>query len=372
MPLGKSRRKPLALALALPAAAVLLVSGLQAGPASAGPAGARSAGEPATGRGCSSYGNVTLDTTRNTTTGLYELNDPKRGNHKTYDMNGATTGSGTLFTDADNVWCEGGRQSAGVDAHYVQAVVWDYYLGTHGRKGVYGNGRGTCSRVHYGDHYANAFWSSGSGCMTYGDGTGTGNGRSLITIETAAHEMTHGVTEATANLTYSGESGGLNEATSTIFAAAAEFFANNPNDPGDYLTGEGTDIFGNTATGWMDKPSKDGRSKDYWYPGIGGIDVHYSSGPADHFFYLLAEGSGPKVINGVPYDSPTYDGKPVKGIGRSAAERIWYRALTVYMTSNTNYAAARAATLRAAADLYGTNGDEYATVAATWAAVNVK
>ncbi|WP_420823933.1 M4 family metallopeptidase [Streptomyces roseifaciens] len=341
------------------------MSGLQAGSASA-----RSAGDPATGTGCSSYGTVTLDTTRNTTTGLYELDDPRRGNHRTYDMKGATSGNGTLFTDADNVWCEGGRQSAGVDAHYVQAVVWDYYLGTHGRKGVHGDGRGTCSRVHYGNNYANAFWDSGSGCMTYGDGAG--NGRTVITIETGAHEMTHGVTAATANLTYSGESGGLNEATSTIFAAAAEFFANNPADPGDYLTGERTDVSGTTATGWMDKPSKDGRSKDYWYPGIGGIDVHYSSGPANHFFYLLAEGSGPKVVNGVPYDSPTYDGKPVKGIGRSAAERIWYRALTTRMTSNTDYAAARGATLRAAADLHGASSNEYATVAAAWAAVNVK
>ncbi|QLE75240.1 M4 family metallopeptidase [Streptomyces rectiverticillatus] len=359
------RRKPLAPALALPAAAVLLLTGLQTGPASA-----RAAGEPATGTGCGSYGNVTLDTTRNTTTGLYELNDPERGNHKTYDMKGATTGSGTLFTDADNVWCEGGRQSDGVDAHYVQAVVWDYYLRTHGRKGVYGDGRGTCSRVHYGNDYANAFWDSGSRCMTYGDGAG--NGRTVITIETGAHEMTHGVTEATANLTYSGESGGLNEATSTIFAAAAEFFANNPRDPGDYLIGERTDITGNTVSGRMDHPSKDGRSKDYWYPGIGGIDVHYSSGPAHHFFYLLAEGSGPKVINGVPYDSPTHDGKPVEGIGRAAAEKIWYRALTAHMTSNTDYAAARGATLRAAADLYGTSSSEYATVAAAWAAVNVK
>ena len=54
----------------------------------------------------------------------------------------------------------------------------------------------------------------------------------------------------------------------------------------------------------MDKPSKDGASKDYWYSGIGNVDVHYSSGPANHFFYLLSEGSGAKTINGVTYDSP--------------------------------------------------------------------
>ncbi|MCF3101953.1 M4 family metallopeptidase [Streptomyces roseoverticillatus] len=358
----------MSVALAVPAAAVLLLAGLQAGPASARPAG-----EPATGKGCggSTVGVVTLDTTHNTTTGRYELDDPKRGHHRTYDANGSTSGNGTLFTDADNDWCDGGRQTDGVAAHYIAAVVWDYYLNTHGRKGIYGDGRGSCSRVHYGNHYANAFWDALSGCMTYGDGV-EGGTRPLLTIETGAHEMTHGVTSATAGLEYSGEAGGLNEATSTIFAAAAEFSAHNPADPGDYLTGERTDINGTTASGWMDKPSKDGASKDYWYPGIGAIDVHHSSGPADHFFYLLAEGSGPKDINGVHYDSPTYDGTPVKGIGLPAAEKIWYRALTVHMTARTNYAAARTATLRAAGDLYGAGSSQYAAVAAAWAAVNVK
>ncbi|MGW2601457.1 M4 family metallopeptidase [Streptomyces klenkii] len=356
--------------LAVPAAAVLLLAGLQSGPAEAG---ARPAGEPATGKGCggSTVGEVVLGTTHNTTTGRYELDDAGRGHHRTYDLGGSTTGNGTLFTDADNDWCDGGRQTAGVAAHYIASVVWDYYLNTHGRRGVYGDGRGNCSRVHYGNNYSSVFWDALSGCMTYGDGA-AGSGEPVLTIEAGAHEMTHAVTASTAGLEYSGEAGGLNEATSTIFAAAAEFSAHNPVDPGDYLTGERTDITGTTARGWMDKPSRDGASKDYWYPGIGNADVHYSSGPADHFFYLLAEGSGPKDVNGVHYDSPTYDGKPVKGIGLPAAEKIWYRALTVHMTSRTDYAAARAATLRAAGELYGTGSGPYAAVAAAWAAVNVK
>ena len=124
-----------------------------------------------------------------------------------------------------------------------------------------------------------------------------------------------------------------------------EFYANNPTDPGDYLIGEKIDINGNgTPLRYMDKPSKDGVSADCWYSGLGNLDVHYSSGPANHFFYLLAEGSGSKTVNGVAYDSPTSDGLPVTGIGREAAHDIWYRALTTYMTSTTNYAGARTAT----------------------------
>ena len=59
------------------------------------------------------------------------------------------------------------------------------------------------------------------------------------------------------------------------------------------------------------------------------------------------------------------------GIGRDAAAAIWYRALTVYMTSNTNYAGARVATLKAATDLYGAGSTQYAAVASAWSAVSV-
>jgi hypothetical protein len=206
--------------------------------------------------------------------------------------------------------------------------------------------------------------------MTYGDGSG--NAKPLTALDVAAHEMTHGVTAATAALNYSGESGGLNEATSDIMAAAVEFYANNPKDVPDYTVGELIDINGNgTPLRYMDKPSKDGSSRDYWSSSLGSLNVHYSSGPANHFFYLLAEGSGAKTINGVAYDSPTYDGLPVPGIGIGNAAKIWYRALTTYMTSTTKYAGARTATLQAAADLFGADSATYETVANTWAAINV-
>ncbi len=77
------------------------------------------------------------------------------------------------------------------------------------------------------------------------------------------------------------------------------------------------------------------------------------------------------MINGVSYNSPTSNGSTVTGIGRTKAAAVWYRALTVYMTSTTNYKAARTATLKAATDLYGATSTEYKTVAAAWSAVNV-
>lgn len=321
------------------------------------------------GTGNTQYsGQVTLGTAPS-----FTLTDTTRGNHKTYNLNRGSSGTGTLFSGPDDIWGNGSpsnAETAGADAHYGAALTWDYFKNVHGRTGIRGDGVGAYSRVHYGNNYVNAFWQDSCFCMTYGDGSG--NSKPLTSIDVAAHEMSHGVTSNTAGLVYSGESGGLNEATSDIFAAAVEFNAANSQDQGDYLVGEKIDINGNgTPLRHMDKPSKDGASKDYWYSGIGGVDVHYSSGPANHFFYLLSEGSGAKSINGVNYDSPTSDGLPVAGIGRAKAEQIWFKALTTKFNSTTNYAGARTGTLAVAGELYGTTSAEYKSVADAWAGINV-
>ncbi|WP_190126816.1 M4 family metallopeptidase, partial [Streptomyces inusitatus] len=97
----------------------------------------------------------------------------------------------------------------------------------------------------------------------------------------------------------------------------------------------------------------------------------YSSGPANHWFYLASEGSGAKTVNGVSYYSPTSDGLPVTGIGRDKAALIWYKALTTKFSSTTDYAGARAGTLAVAAELYGATSPEVASVTDAWAGVNV-
>ncbi|MEU1851945.1 M4 family metallopeptidase [Streptomyces sp. NPDC019990] len=326
----------------------------------------------ATGTGHTAYsGQVTLGTT--TSGSSYHLTDGTRGGHKTYNLNRRTSGTGSLFSGSDDVWGNGNPsnlETAAADAHYGAQITWDFYRSAFGRNGIRGDGKAAHSRVHYGDNYVNAFWSDSCFCMTYGDGSGNAN--PLTSLDVAAHEMSHGLTSNTAGLVYSGESGGLNEATSDIFGAGAEFFADNSSDVGDYLIGEEINIRGDgTPLRHMDKPSKDGKSKDAWSSSLGSVDVHYSSGPANHFFYLLSEGSGSKTINGVTYDSPTSNGSTVTGIGRTKALQIWYKALTTYMTSTTRYAQARTATLNAASALYGANSTEYKAVASAWSAVNV-
>ena len=211
--------------------------------------------------------------------------------------------------------------------------------------------------------------------MTYGDGDGK-TFNPFDSLDVAGHEMSHGVTSRTANLTYSGESGGLNEATSDIFGTMVEFYANNPNDAPDYLIGEKLYKNGTGFIRSMIQPSVDGRSADCWYSDVGLLDVHYSSGVANHFFYLLAEGT----TDGLPSKTcvagnikvATGTGT-VAGIGREKAEKIWYRALTVYMAAGTNYAGARTATINAANDLRVLNqltSTDVDAVAAAWNAVN--
>ena len=337
--------------------------------------------ETVDGSGQSLYGGtVPLKLTLSGST--YQLKDPTRGNTYTTDMKNKTDSygcqlfgfgcsAGTLFTSPDNLFGNGStssRESAAVDAQYGTNMTWDFYKFTYGRNGIFGNGTGSYNRVHYGSGYVNAFWDGTK--MTYGDGDGTNYGP-LTSLDVAGHEMSHGVTENTAGLTYSGEPGGLNEATSDIFGTMVEFYAANASDPGDYLIGEKFDLKKHVGFRRMDKPSSDGSSYDCWSATAGSADVHYSSGIGNHFFYLLSEGSGAKTLNGVSYNSPTCNGSSVTGIGRDAAAAIWYRALTVYMTSSTNYSGARTATLNAAKDLYGTGSAQYAAVGSAWSAVSV-
>ncbi|MEU6102173.1 M4 family metallopeptidase [Streptomyces flaveolus] len=340
--------------------------------------------ETASGDGRSLYGGtVPLLTTQSGS--AYQLKDATRGGTYTGDAANKTDlcflticlsrAPSTVFTDADNHWGTGtaaDRASAAVDAQYGTDVTWDYYRNVHGRSGIAGDGKGSYNRVHYGTRYNNAFWDDTCFCMTYGDGDGTTFGP-LVSLDVAGHEMSHGVTSSTAALTYSGESGGLNEATSDIFGTLVEWYAGNSADAGDYLIGEKVvrSGFGRDALRYMDRPSRDGASADCWSTSVGDLDVHYSSGVANHFAYLLAEGSGARTVGGVSYDSPTCDGSTVTGIGRDKLGAIWYRALTVHMTSSTDYAGARAATLSAAEDLYGAGSTEYAAVGAAWSAVNV-
>ncbi|MFD4604919.1 M4 family metallopeptidase [Streptomyces sp. NPDC058464] len=331
-------------------------------------------------------GKVPLTTTQ-TARKSFLLKDPTRYGTETRDAKGRETesfGQGTKFTSTTDSWGNGtttSRGSAAADAQYGITETLDFYKKTFGRKGIANNSKPARAMVHWGRKVGNAFWDSACGCMLYGDGDGDLIKKPLVVLDVTGHELTHGVVDATAKLepTYVdndgnqfGEPGALNESLADIFGSGVEFFANNQKNPPNYLLGEKLGL-AQKFLRRLDHPSLDRLegTVDYWSPEVANAEVHAGSGVSSHAFYLLAEGSGRKTIGATTYDSPTYDGSTVTGIGRAKATAIFYRALTRYMVSSTDFHDARIATLKAAKDLYGATGVEYRTVDQAWAAVDV-
>jgi Zn-dependent metalloprotease len=340
-----------------------------------------------TGSGSSLYsGTVTIDTSSAGSTFYMEDLTRRMGTFNMNNTGNTTTGTGgtqSRYTGTDDVW-SATNERAGVDAHYGARWTYDYFKNVHGRNGINGsNGPGTTaaganstislvtSRVHFGSNYNNAFWYNNQ--MTYGDGNGT-SFSPLVTLDIAAHEMTHGVTQYTANLTYSNESGALNESMSDVFGALVESYARGgvvngdtwkigeqaytPATPGDALRHmDNPHAAGNG--GYTSDDDPDHYSERYTGTADSG-GVHINSGIGNKAFYLVAAG-GTHHLSGVT----------TTGIGTGDAGRIWYRALTVYMTSSTNFSGARTATLNAATDLFGSTSAQYNSTATAWCAVGV-
>ncbi len=297
------------------------------------------------------------------------LVDTNRGDLETLDaMNGSGaldksvySASGTFGTGALS-----SRASIAADVHYAMQQTWDYFADAHGRDGIDGAGQGLFARAHYGKTLVNAFYDPLCECINLGDGDPYLPGGAigpLASLDVVAHEVTHAVTAASCGLYPSGESGALNEGTSDIFGSMVERRANNAKDAFDWLVGERVrPPFGLRS---MPNPESDGLSKGCWSATVKGLDPHFSSGIANHFFYLLSEGTTAATHTCNTKVSFT-------GVGADKAAAIWYRALTVYLTSDAKFADARQATIQAATDLYGAKSTAVARVTSAWKAVKVK
>lgn len=228
-----------------------------------------------------------------------------------------------------------------------------------GRSGIKGDGTGYPARVGLND--VNAYWD---GSIT-NYGHSDDNARQLTAIDIVAHENGHGIFHTTPGGSTGGnETGGMNEATGDIFGALTEFYANNPNDPGDYLVGEEADLVGAGPIRNMYNPGALGDPNCY-SSSIPNTEVHAAAGPLNHWFYLLAQGS-----NASPA-SPTCNGSTVTGVGLQTAGKIFYNGLLL-KTSSWTHAKARVATLTAAKNLYGTTDcTTFNRVKAAWDAISV-
>jgi bacillolysin len=330
------------------------------------------------GEGNSIYlGKVKLRTTKEGD--RFSLKDPVTG-AETRDAKNGSGGSGSgnkLFTDNDNKWADAGDPAGdkpAVDAQYAAENFINYLKEIFDRDSLDGKGLKLLSNVHVRRNYVNAYWDGSS--MNYGDGDGR-NASELVDKDVGSHEPMHGVTEHTSGLVYRGESGALNEAGSDILGSAGfSWFLDGKkgSKPDYYLIGEDcwTPAVKGDALRYMNDPMKDrsGSSDMYSRDNYktryqGGSDnggVHLNSGIANNAFFLTAEGG----------TNRTSGAKVEKGIGIEKALRIYYRAHTVYFTPNETFTAAREAMLKAAADLYGKDGEEAKVVAQAWSAVGVE
>ena len=342
------------------------------------------------GIGKSQYnGEVPISTTLKD--GSYSMLDPERGTggaHGAMAITNAnnTSSAGKMYTNATNTWGDGKQyvrggsttnengQTAAVNAMWGLMNTYDALKNVLGWQSLDGRNTATYIAVHVNNAYDNAYYSDTCACMFIGDGSSF---TSLGSIDVIGHEMGHGVTAATSDLVYSGESGGLNESSSDIGGEIVEAYAR-AGGKGEAIPNGGNDLMLGTEISreqtplrWMYRPSKDGSSPDAWSTALRRLDVHYSSGPNNRMFYFLSQGS--KADKDGDYYSKYLVKSPgaMTGIGTDKAFRIWFKANTTKFTSSMDYAGAREKMVEAAQELYGVASAEAIAVQRAYAAINV-
>lgn len=342
------------------------------------------------GVGHSQYnGDVPINTTL--TDGKYRMVDDTRGTGGTFGAMAITnanhgTSAGNVYVNDTNTWGDGQQyvaggsttnangQTAAVNAMWGLMNTYDTMKNVFNWLSLDGHNTATYIAAHVNTAYDNAYYSDTCRCMFIGDGSSF---TSLGSIDVIGHEMGHGVTAATSNLTYAGESGGLNESSSDINGEAVEAYARGggkgdsiPPTGNDWLIGKEISRSG-TPLRWMVRPSKDGSSPDAWSSSIKHLDVHYSSGPNNRMFYFLAQGSSADKASDMYSKYLVKAPAAMTGIGLDKAYRIWFKANTTKFTASTNYADARAKMIETAGELYGKSSKELIAVRRAYAAINV-
>lgn len=306
----------------------------------------------------------TKDIGLNYNKGNYEMKDAVSSttNIVTYDATNVPTKwgdyiaslylPGDLMVDNDDKF-DADNQKAAVDAHKYANYVYNYYKDNFDRDSIDDKGMDIISSVHYGKNYSNAAWVGTQ--MIYGDGDGVEAIALSGSLDVVGHEITHGVTEHTANLEYKDQSGALNESFSDVFGALMEF--EYQPEKADYLLGE--DI-------WTPNNPNDAL-RDMADPGS---DKAYRAQPAHMNDYLktTADHGGVHSNSGIP-NKAAYN--VMQSVGHDKTGQIYYHALTNYLVKTSDFHDARLALVQSAKDLYGNNSSESRDVAKAFDDVGV-
>ena len=250
-------------------------------------------------------------------------------------------------------------------AYEGTGATWTMYDECFGRDSIDGAGLVLTSTVHYDRGYANAFWDGSQ--MVFGDGDGEIFGAFTASLDVTGHELTHGVTQYTANLTYEGQSGALNESMSDVFGSLAkQHHLGHSTETADWLIGaglfrpgvQGVALRSMKAPGTayddprLGKDPQPDHMSGYIETEDDNGGVHLNSGIPNRAFYLTAA-----ELGGNAYDDPG---------------KIWYATLTSGSLSETaTFADFAAATQAAARELFGDDSPQQTAVTKAWQTVGV-
>ena len=249
------------------------------------------------------------------------------------------------------------RDAEAMAAQALSRDVYDYYAAL-GRNSWDGQGGSMVSSVHYGpSDFCNSFFTSSlrQPQMVYGNPCTTSQGQAEVTeveIDTAGHEITHGVTATSAGLKYTGQSGALNESFSDYFG----------NVIGNRVKGtDSVAIFEGGCTGYTEETIFCTRNPD------GSLSLRYMLTGNDFDDYLRALDPGYRLKllgfssqdqGGVHYNSAIWnnalwsirvnlakiDGQPGNDSPLAQAfDKVVYAALTTRLGPTSGFLDARAA-----------------------------
>lgn len=254
-------------------------------------------------------------------------------------------GGGPITTDPNdnNNFNDNTSLRAAVSGHYYCGLTYDYFETTFSRNSLDDNGMSIICSVHDPTYTNNAFWNGIS--VNFADGDGTTYKPFSGSLDVVAHELAHGVTEHTANLIYTFESGALNESYSDVFGAMV--------DRDDWLMGEEIRI---TSPGFLRN-----LEDPHQGPNPGRFPFGYQPAHLTEFVVLpiSTDNGGVHINSGIPNRAAFIT---ATASSREAMEQIWYRTLTTYLTPGSSLNFWSSMTVQSAVDLYGSGSPELAAV----------
>jgi Zn-dependent metalloprotease len=243
-------------------------------------------------------------------------------------------------------------------------TTWDFYNKIFGRESVDNHGKTLVSSVHYSQKYDNAFWDGRQ--MVYGDGDGVIFQRFTAALDVIAHELTHGVTQFSAQLAYQDQSGALNESMSDAFGSMVKQWALGQSvDQADWLIGAA-----------IMAPGFKGRAlRDMANPGTAFDDPNLGRdtqpGHMKDYVQTTSDNGGVHTNSGIPNRAFVLAAKAIGGNSWEKAGKIWYVTLTERLTGTADFAKCATETVSVARDLFPEDSSIAAKVAKAWTDVGV-